>query len=494
MFFLIALKGAGPGDFSKPPEPYLYGFLVFMAVYSLLTTFLLLKGKFNRAYSIEKGNLEGPVQESLFLDPLTGLPDRRLFSDRLKQALLMAGRENQALAILMIDMNRFKEINNTLGPRYGDMALQQIGNRLREKIRKSDTLSRLGGDQFAVLLLGAKENGAMDVADKLLRTMEEPVVLEGFPLEIAARIGVALYPEHGERYDDLLRCAEVAMESAKEEVSGCSIYKSVKDQYTTQRLMLLGELRQAIDDNQLFMVYQPKIHLKSRRVIGTEALVRWKHPKQGIIPPDQFIPIAENSGLIKPMSAWVINHVLNQCQEWDKSGVLFPVAINLSRRSLHDPNLVTQIIDSLDRHRIGHQWIEFEITESTIMANAAAAMKILSRLNELGIRLSIDDFGTGYSSLASLKKLPVQSVKIDKSFVSNMATDKNDEMIVSSTVDLAHHLGLEVVAEGVETEENWNRLAEMGCDQSQGYYISPPLPPDQLIHWLRKSSWCTEAV
>jgi diguanylate cyclase (GGDEF)-like protein len=461
---------------------HFYNLSLFIAINAIFI-FLLFKGKLNRFFPLEQAGYQ-----ALF-DPLTHLPNRTLFCDRLQQALIKAQRENQSLAVLIVGVSRLREIYNSLGHRYRDLTLKEIGTRLQKLIRQCDTISRVEEYQIGIFLANCSGAGATQVAGNIMKVMEEPLMLEGLTLEVELNIGIALYPSHAEDYEHLLRCAQVARGQAKDEGLGFTMYALQKDQHTTQTLTLLGELRQSIDHNQLFMVYQPKINLKTGCVAGVEALVRWNHPRHGIIPPDQFIPMAENSGLIKPLSIWIINNVLGQSQRWQKSGFEISVAINLSRRNLHDPNLFNHIVERLKYFDIKPELLELEITESIIMANVSAAIKILSRLNEIGIKLSIDDFGTGYSSLGSLKKLPVNITKIDKSFVINMATDKDDETIVRSTIDLAHNLGLKVVAEGVENQETWNGLAAMGCDELQGYYISRPLLPDQLTEWLGNSPW-----
>ncbi|MBI3595069.1 MAG: bifunctional diguanylate cyclase/phosphodiesterase [Nitrospirae bacterium] len=457
-----------------------------------LSLFIVVNGLFIFLLSIGKIIAIVPfksLRNQSLLDPLTDLPNRALFCDRLQQALMKAQRENQAIAVLVIGVSRLREIHNSLGHRYRDLTLKEIGLRLQKLIRLCDTISRVEEYQIGVFLTNCGAEGAIRVAGNILKVMEEPLILDGLTLEVELNIGISLYPYHTENDEQLLRCAQVARVQAKEEGTGYAMYTLQKDQHATQTLTLLGELRQSIDHNELFMVYQPKIDLKAGRVVGVEALVRWNHPQRGLIPPDQFIPMAENSGLIKPLSIWIINNVLGQCQAWQKSGIEIPVAINLSRRNLHDPNLFNHIVERLKHFEIRHDLLELEITESIIMANVSAAIKILSRLNDIGIKLSIDDFGTGYSSLGSLKRLPVNITKIDKSFVINMATDKDDETIVRSTIDLAHNLGLKVVAEGVENQETWNGLAAMGCDELQGYFISRPLLPVQLIEWLGNSPW-----
>lgn len=458
---------------------HFYNLFLFITINAIFL-FLLLRGNLSRFFSEQSGD------RALF-DPLTHLPNRALFYDRLKQALMKAERENQSVAVLIVGFSRLRESYNSSGPRYGELILTETGARLKKMIRQADTISRIEEYQFGICLSNSGREGAALVAGNILKVLEEPLILEGLSFEIEFNIGIALYPEHAENYEHLMRCAEAGRAQAKIDGLGFEMYALQKDQRAKQTLTLLEELHQAIDHNELFMVYQPKIDLKTGRVSGAEALVRWRHPSWGIIPPDQFIPMAENSELIKSLSDWVINDVLRQCHDWANQGFELPVAINLSRRNVHDPNIFSQIVDGLESWRVPPELLELEITESVIMANVGAAINFLSRLRNMGIQISIDDFGTGYSSLGSLKKLPVSTAKIDKSFVINMASDKDDEMIVKSTIDLAHNLGLKVVAEGVENQETWARLAAMGCDQLQGYFISHPLPADDFIRWLDDS-------
>jgi diguanylate cyclase (GGDEF)-like protein len=417
-------------------------------------------------------------------DALTDLPNRFLFHDRLQQALRAGLREKKPLALLVMDLDRFKEINDTLGHLIGDRLLQEAGRRIRGVLRESDTVARLGGDEFALLLPGARVNDAVLVVEKVQKALARPFTLEGLSLDVEASFGIALFPEHGEDADTLIRRADVAMYVAKQAGSGYALYASEQDQYTPRRLMLIGELRHAIELNQLVLHYQPKINLRTGRVTGVEALVRWQHPQHGLIPPAEFISLAEQTGAIKPLTLWVLEEALRQCQAWHQAGLTLTVAVNLSARNLQDPQLVDQVAGFLETAGAAPSRLELEVTESVIMADPARALETLTRLSAMGVRLAIDDFGAGYSSLSYLKKLPVNELKIDKTFVINMATDDNDAVIVRSTIDLAHNLGLAVVAEGVETQASWNRLAALGCDAAQGYWMSRPLPAADLTRWL----------
>lgn len=391
---------------------------------------------------------------------------------------------------MLMDLDRFKEINDTLGHHYGDLLLQQVGTRLRSAVWEPDVVARLGGDEFAVLLpsMAASEHITV-VANKILNALSESFMLEEFALDVGASIGIALFPDHGQDAETLMRRADVAMYLAKQSNSGYAIYAPDLDHHSPDRLILIAELRQAIERNQLLLHYQPKIHLESGRVIGAEALVRWNHPNRGMILPDQFIPLAERTGLIKPLTGWVLGAALDQAKLWHQADLKMRIAVNISARSLQDPQLANHISELIRIHHLSPDWLEVEITESSIMADPGRSMEILTRLSDIGVHLSIDDFGTGYSSLANLKKLPVDSIKIDKTFVINMTVDEDDEVIVRSTIDLARNLHLEVIAEGVEKQETLDRLKTLGCDAVQGNYITQPLPAEELTRWLSQSHW-----
>jgi diguanylate cyclase (GGDEF)-like protein len=394
------------------------------------------------------------------------------------------------MALLLMDLDRFKEINDTLGHHRGDLLLEQVGTRLKSVLFEPDIVARLGGDEFAILVpkLAATEHINM-VIQKVLRALEAPFVIEGLPIAVEASIGIALYPDHGANPDSLMQRADVAMYAAKQSGSGYIIYDPKHDQHSPRRLALMAELRQAIENDQLSLHYQPKIDLKTNRVIGVEALVRWQHQQYSFIPPDQFIIPAERTGLIRPLTLWVLNTGLRQYQVWHQAGMEISMAVNLSARNLQDAQLPEQIAELARTCGVASGLLELEITESAIMADPTHAMEVLTRLRGMGIRISIDDFGTGYSSLGYLKKLPVDEIKIDKSFVIGMAEDKDDVVMVLSIINLAHNLGLKVVAEGVENQETLNQLAAFGCDEAQGYFWSHPLPAAELTRWLGESPW-----
>ena len=423
-------------------------------------------------------------------DDLTGLPNRSLFYDRLERALLEAKRKSNKVGILLLDLDRFKEVNDSLGHHIGDVLLRQVGPRVKEVLREVDTFARLGGDEFIVLLpnVGSSEH-ALEVAERVLAAIEIPFVLDevsdGLTIDVEASIGLALYPDHGADVDTLLQRADVAMYVAKEAHTGSEIYADDRNRNSARRLNLLGELRRAVDRRELELFYQPKVDLGSGAVAGVEALLRWDHPQLGKVAPDEFIIAAEQTGLMRSLTRFTLERALQQWQVWSAQGLEVDIAVNLSRRSLLDPSFVEDVTEILTRCRVPHKHLLLEITESSIMADPVRAAEVCHRLNDLGIGLSLDDFGAGYSSLGYLKRLPVQEIKIDKSFILGMTDDDNDEVIVRSTIDLARNLRLRVVAEGVETREVWNSLQSLGCDLAQGFYLGRPMPGTKFPGWLR---------
>jgi len=438
----------------------------------------------------ERKRAEEAIQRMAYHDLLTGLPNRTLLYDYLRQALLAGKRENHPAALLLMDLDRFKEINNTLGHPRGDLLLKQVGSRLQKTLFEPDIVARLGGDEFAILLpkLAAAEHISV-VIRKVQKALETPFAIEGVPITVEASIGISLYPEHGENADVIFQRADVAMYAAKRTSSGYAIYGPEQDQHSPRRLALIGELRHAIEQNQLLVYYQPKVNLKTNRVIGVEALARWQHPQHGLIFPNEFIGLAESTGLIKPLTMNVLKAVLQQYNKWHNAGLNFIVSVNLSVQNLQDPKFPDHVADLLRTCDVAPDRLELEITESTIMVDPTRAMEILTRLSSMGVRFSIDDFGAGYSSLAYLKQLPVQEIKIDKSFVMDMEKNEENTVIVISIINLAHNLDRKVVAEGVESQEMWDRLAAFGCDAAQGYYISKPLPAAELTRWMQEWAW-----
>lgn len=432
-------------------------------------------------------NAEEKIRYMAYYDSLTRLPNRHLLMDRVQQAVLYGNRNKTTVALMVIDLNRFKEINDTLGHHRGDIVLQQVGERLQQTLRKSDTVAYLGGDEFAVLLQPGNPGNTILVAEKIIKSLQPPIIIGDLPITIEASIGIAYYPDHGKSVESLLQHADVAMYLAKETGAGYSIYSAEQDQHTPRRLLLMTELRKAIEQDQLFLQYQPKIQLQTGRTVGAEALVRWQHPDYGLIPPDQFIGLAEKTELIKPLTRWVLEKVQHEFTALWNDGVKMPVSVNLSTRNLHDPILPEQFSEILRSSGTSPECIEVEITESAIMIDPLRAREAMDILKTMGIRFAIDDYGTGYASLAYLKNLPVDEIKIDKYFVMNMTQDTTDAVIIRSTIDMAHNLGLTVIAEGVEDQGTWDSLMALGCDAAQGYFMSPPLSAPEFMNWLGTS-------
>jgi diguanylate cyclase (GGDEF)-like protein len=420
-------------------------------------------------------------------DALTGLPNRILLYDRLQQAILAARRTTKPLAVLMMDLDGFKVINDTMGHHYGDLLLEQIGPRLKTVLRESDTVARLGGDEFLVLLPLSDLTNTTQLARKILRVLEKPFVLEEMNFRVGASIGIALFPAHGTDAETLIQRADEAMYAAKRSGSGYSAYPSENKPHTSGRLGLMEDLRRAINCNELVLHYQPKVDLRTGRVIGMEALVRWQHPQHGLIPPVQFIPLIERTGLIRPLTDWILQTALSQCNDWYRAGTDFCVAVNLSTGNLHDPQLPDQIARLLHKVGLKGSFLELEIAETGTMEDALHVLDLITSLSGIGVRISTDGFGTGCSSITYLKKLQANELKIDKSFVSDMTVDEKDAMIVQYMIGLAHNLSLKVVAKGVENQETWDRLAALGCDAAQGFFICRPLPADKANRWLMKN-------
>lgn len=416
-------------------------------------------------------------------DALTGLPNRYFLYEHLQRVLSAASADT--LTLLLIDLNGFKEINDTLGHDSGDEALKQIGQRLRQSLASEDVVVRLGGDEFAIALHAGNDDHIRAIAERLQREINRPFMLAGVNIGIDASIGIAVYPRDGDKVATLMRCADVAMYLAKQTAVGYAVYESARDEHTPRRLSLLAELSEAIAQDQLVLHYQPIVDLKNGKVVSVEALLRWQHPRYGLIPPDQFIPTAEKNAIIKPLTLWVAKNSLQQIQCWRDRGFDLDVAINISPRNLLDPELQARITELLADCRIEPRRLMLEITETAIMNDATRSLETLARLHKLGITIGIDDFGTGYSSLNYLKQLPAHCLKIDRSFIKDLAHTENDAAIVRHTIALAHSLKMSVVAEGVETDEAFTLLCRLGCDRAQGYYIARPLPASQLTQWLQ---------
>jgi len=446
-----------------------------------------------RTRELAEANRE--LQHQALHDGLTELPNRALLSDRLQQGTRAAKRANSALALLIMDLDRFKEINDTLGHHYGDLLLQQVAIRVRNVLRNSDTVARLGGDEFAVLLPNIQDEAQVPAAaEKINAAITAPFQLEDQQLHIGVSIGIALFPKDGEDHTKLMRHADIAMYVAKRTQSRYTFYHPSHDSHSLNRLAMMGELRQALEQHQLTVHYQPTAELNSRQVIGVEALVRWQHPTKGIIMPEAFIPLAEQTGLIKLLTLCVLDQALEQLSLWQTDGLSLRMSINLSPRNLHDPEIVDQIAQRMSRWHIAPQDLQLEITESAIMEDPMRAMSILTALHDMGIMLSIDDFGTGYSSLMYLKQLPVNQIKIDKSFVADMLDKNEDKIIVRSTIDLAHNMGHQVIAEGVDNEAALEMLAAMGCDLAQGFFISEALSAEAFESWLQATPWSRQFI
>jgi diguanylate cyclase (GGDEF)-like protein len=419
-------------------------------------------------------------------DALTGLHNRSYFRERVEQAVVHGKAGGERTCLMLIDLDRFKEVNDTLGHHNGDQLLRQIGNRLKQELRESDTVARLGGDEFAVLLRDVTDTTQIvRTAERILTCLKQPLFFMGLTLDVGASIGISLFPDHARDVDSLLQRADVAMYVAKETHSGYEFYTADRDQNSLRRLALGSELSKAIQNKEVILYYQPKADMRTGRIIGVEALARWQHNYRGIVPPDEFIPLAEQTQLIRPLTINLLDEALRQSAVWSKKGINLKIAVNLSSRNLLDLTLPEEVARLLQKWQVEPALLELEITESTIMADARRALTVLSTLNSMGVGLAIDDFGTGFSSLSYLKRLPVKEIKMDKSFVMKMAMDENDAAIVRSTIDLSHNLGLRVVAEGVETEAIWNQLTALGCDLAQGYYLNRPVPPEDLEAWLR---------
>ena len=435
----------------------------------------------------ERRRAEEHVQRLAYSDPLTGLPNRVRFRELVQEAVLAAPCP---IALLLMDLDRFKDVNDTLGHNRGDGLLQQVGVRLRDALFAPDVVARLGGDEFGILLprLAANDD-VRHVIKKLQDSLEAPFMIDGIPIAVEASIGVAIMSEHADNADTLLQQADIAMYHAKQMASGYAVYTPEYNRHNPERLGLMAELRDAIEHDQLLLHFQPKVDLATGRIVGTEALVRWQHPRHGLLAPDKFIAAAEQTGLIGPLTRWVLIDALRHCQAASREGIRLRVSVNLSARSLHDPHLPETIEDVLKTTGAEPHQLTLEITESAIVLDPKRAKGVLARLSSMGAWLSIDDFGTGYTSLASIKRLPVNEIKIDKSFIIGMLADKKDAMIVRSVIDLGHNLGLTVVAEGVETQAMFDTLTTLGCDQAQGYFISKPQACELLKSWFPASPW-----
>lgn len=420
------------------------------------------------------------ITHQAFHDELTGLPNRALFHDRVNQTLAMARRYGGSVAVMLLDLDRFKDLNDTLGHQSGDRLLQEVGADLTQALRESDTVARLGGDEFALLVPApGSPDDALAVAERALRGIRRPRQVSGVEVDVDASIGIALYPEHGQDVETLLRQADIAMYVSKE--SGApTLFAPDHDHHSAEQLALVAQLRRAINRREITVYYQPQADFRTGTVRSVEALVRWQHPERGLLPPDVFIPLAEHTGMIRALTSHVLDTALEQHKSWRENGLDLGVAVNITGRDLLDLRFAEEVESLLSKWAVEPSRLELEITENTVFADPSRAREVLCALSGLGIRLAIDDFGSGNSSLGYLKRLPIDVLKIDKSFVLGMDASDDDAIIVQSTIDLGHNLGLKVIAEGVETQAAWGQLQRLGCDIAQGYFLSRPVPPSDI--------------
>ncbi|HTT28329.1 MAG TPA: EAL domain-containing protein, partial [Solirubrobacteraceae bacterium] len=416
----------------------------------------------------------------------TGLANREVFRTRLHDRIALAKDRDEKFGVMLLDLDRFKEVNDTLGHHFGDELLRDLGPRLGEAIGMDGLVARLGGDEFAVL--PGENTGDPEeleaIARRLIDCVHKPVTVDEMTLDVGVSIGISRFPRDGGDPHSLLRSADVAMYAAKEAHAGCKVYAAALDRHSVRKLSVLSEFRRALDSDEIVVFYQPIMHMDGTRVHGAEALVRWQHPELGLLPPSDFMPIVEQTGLIGPMTRHVLARAVAQCAAWRQAGQQLTVSVNLSVRNLLDPDLASLIADLLTIYRLDPAALQLEITESMLMSDPDRSLVTLTRLSQLGVGLSVDDYGTGYSSLANLRRLPIDELKIDRSFVSPMLSDESDLIIVRSTINLGHDLGLKVVAEGVEDEATLHRLAGLGCDLAQGYHFSKPLPAEAFNKWM----------
>lgn len=448
----------------------------------------ILEDNFNRLSEAIANETEALTHQALH-DHLTSLPNRKLLHNRIEQEILRGNRSSNQFVLLLGDLNHFKEINDTLGHHIGDVILQQVAQRLCSIFRKSDTVSRLGGDEFAILLPETSLEQAEILLHKVIENFNRSFIIESHSLHISISIGMTEYPTHGDDVNVLIQRADIAMYVAKQNKLGYSIYDPNEDTHSIGHLALMSELRTAIHQQELEIYFQPTINVNSEEIIGAEALLRWQHPERGFISPSEFIPLAEKTGLIKPLTYWMLEKSIQQHILWKEKNIHLKLSVNLSVHNLYDKRLLAYLKLLLEENNMSHQDLILEISESDIMTKPQTARKILSEIKQTGTMLSIDDFGTGYSSLSYIKKLPVDEIKIDRSFVMDMIEDSDDDIIVQATIQLAHNLGLKIVAEGVADKRTWERIKELKCDVAQGYYISPPLKADEFVTWVLNKNW-----
>lgn len=442
----------------------------------------------------EQERAHATIERMAFYDKLTGLPNHSRFEERLRRVLSEARSFDRVLALLIIDLTHLRDINDAFGFHYGDQLLKEVSTRIAEIVPKGGVLARMRGDEFGVVVTVKSREQAADLAEHILRALGNPFLIKELKLNISGTIGISLFPAHGKEGPKLMRHADIAMHEAKKLGKGHMFYELKQEEDRVQRLSVVAELRHAIETNELTLHFQPKVNVAQGNICGVEALVRWIHPKHGILAPDKFIPLAEQSGLIKPLTDWVIGAALQQSARWRAGGIALPIAVNLSPYNLRDVALIDKVERLLHEWDAGPSWLELEITESALMDDPEQMLQVLKRLKDMGLALFIDDFGIGYSSLAHLKKRPVDYLKIDKSFVIDMTDDDDCAAIVRSTISIGHELNLKVVAEGVESDTALDRLTALGCDVVQGYFIGKPLPADEFELWLAHQTWSRPAA
>ena len=433
------------------------------------------------------GEREDEILKLAYADSLTDLPNRALFDDRLNTTVARGRRKGEPFAVVMLDMDRFKYINDVLGHESGDYVLKEVAMRLNTTLRPYDTVARLGGDEFALLLQDVTETDILTAVGRVASMFDEPVTLNNQPIDIGCSIGIAKYPEHGEDASTLLRRADMAMYSAKRSDTVFAFYDPNCDEHREEHLSLLSEIKRAIELDELQLFFQPKVTLGDSSVLSVETLLRWQHPDRGLIPPDEFIPFAERTGAIRLITRWLIAKAMIQARNWADQGLSIKMSVNISARDLLDSDFSNYVSKRLEENTVKPEMICMEITESALMEDPIKAKRTVEELHNLGVSISIDDYGTGYSSLAYVKNLPVNELKIDREFIKNMIDNKQDIAIVRSTIELGHNLGLKVVAEGIEREEEMQMLREFGCDQAQGYLISKALTASDMQKWISEN-------
>ena len=487
---IISAQSSNPVLWIMDTLPFIFGYLGQYSSYMIAHEASLMVMQQTDELRMHANQLERQVTFATTHDPLTELPNRALFYDRLERAINAVTANGATLVVLLVAIENLKEIQDTLGPANVDLILKQLAIRLQSWANNKDSVARIDSHTFAILIgEGAPRKAEAErAAHNLQKVLEPPFLVNHLKLTLHSSIGIVIAPDHGDDADTLLQRAGVTLYVASKSTKGFSIYSATMEEHSPHRLTLMGDLRRAIERNELDLYYQPKVCIADGLPQGVEALLRWKHPLHGFIAPEEFIDLAERTRLIRPLTNWVMERAFRDCTAWRSDGLPFNVSINLSAKDLNDPDLPDIITGIMAKTAVKAEWIMFEITESSIMVDPARALNVLERIRGMGFNLSIDDFGTGYSSLAYLRKLPVMEIKIDRSFVMDMLESENDAVIVHATINLAHNLGLKVTAEGVETREVLQALQGFGCDMVQGYFLSPPVPFPQLKPWFIAST------